>query len=161
MMRCVSGKVLFVSSISVVILSDISLATFSYLRANSEEHSFLESLGFFPLIFVTCIVSAHSVGIFPVMQMLMGELFPSDLRSLSIGLTISAGLCLGTTNILVYTYLVHFLQFFGTFYFYASVQFLALIWGFCMIPDNRGLSLAKVEEKFASSNVKKRQPEPV
>ena len=160
LLRFISGKVLFVSSISLVILSDISLATFSYLRANSEEHSFLESLGFLPLIFVTSIVSAHSVGIFPVLQLLMGELFPSDIRSLSIGLTISVGLCLGTTNILLYTYLIHFMQFFGTFYFYASVQFMALLWGFFMIPDNRGLSLAKVEEKFCSSNTQKLKTEP-
>ena len=87
----------------------------------------------------------------------MGELFPSDIRSLSIGLTISCGLSFGTLNILMYTYFIEYLQFFGTFYFYATIQFLALLWGFFMIPDNRGLSLAKVEENFEKINNKEKE----
>ena len=86
--------------------------------------------------------------------MLMGEMFPSDIRSLAIGLTLSATLCMGTINVLIYSYLIESLQFFGTFYFYAATSFLALLWGIYWIPDNRGLSLAKVEEKFASKSSK-------
>jgi hypothetical protein len=141
-------------------LADISLATFSYLKANSEENSFMDFLGFLPLVFVICTVSAHSIGVFPIFHLLLGELFPSDIRSLSIGLTISAGLSFGTVNILTYSYLIEYLQFFGTFYFYAAVQFAALLWGFFMIPDNRGLSLAKVEENFESVNNKDKKPLP-
>ena len=86
----------------------------------------------------------------------MGELFPSDIRSLSIGLTQSAALGFGTANILIYSYLIEYLEFFGTFYFYATIQFVALIWGFFMIPENRGLSLAKVEENFEKVNNKEK-----
>ena len=87
----------------------------------------------------------------------MGELFPSDIRSLSIGLTISSGLSFATINILTYTYFIEYLQFFGTFYFHATVQLVALFWGFFMIPDNRGLSLAKVEENFEKVNNKEKE----
>ena len=156
-MRRVSIKVLFVSCVSINIFADISLATFSYLKTHSEDNSFLDSFGFLPLIFVLCTVSAHSIGVFPVFHLLLGELFPSDIRSLSIGLTISSGLSFGTLNILMYTYFIEYLQFFGTFYFYATMQFVALLWGFFMIPDNRGLSLAKVEENFEKLNNKEKE----
>ena len=155
-MRKASSKVLFVSCVLVNIWADISLATFSYLKTHSTEQTILDSLGFLPLIFVSCIVSASSIGVFPVFHLLMGELFPSDIRSLSIGLTQSAALGFGTANILIYSYLIEYLEFFGTFYFYATIQFVALLWGFFMIPDNRGLSLAKVEENFEKVNNKEK-----
>ena len=155
-MRKASSKVLFVSCVLVNIWADISLATFSYLKTHSAEQTILDSLGFLPLIFVCCIVSASSIGVFPVFHLLMGELFPSDIRSLSIGLTQSAALGFGTANILIYSYLIEYLEFFGTFYFYATIQFVALLWGFFMIPDNRGLSLAKVEENFEKVNNKEK-----
>ena len=105
-MRKASSKVLFVSCVLVNIWADISLATFSYLKTHSAEQTILDSLGFLPLIFVCCIVSASSIGVFPVFHLLMGELFPSDIRSLSIGLTISSGLSFATINILTYTYFI-------------------------------------------------------
>jgi hypothetical protein len=40
----------------------------------------------------------------------------------------------------------------GTFFFYASLQTVNLIWATFMIPDNRGLSLVKVEENYESQN---------
>jgi hypothetical protein len=57
----------------------------------------------------------------------------------------------------MYSYLLEHLQFFGTFYFYAAVQFVGLLWGFFMIPDNRVLSLAKVEENFEKHNNKEKE----
>jgi MFS family permease len=156
-MRRASTKILFVTCYSIVILADISLATFSYLKNHSEDAAFLEDLGWLPLLFVTCIVSAHSIGVYPVINLLMGELFPSDIRSLAIGLTLSAALCSGTTNILIYQFLISGLEFFGTFYYYAGVSFVALLWGIFNIPDNRGLSLAKVEAKFSEKSDQKKK----
>ena len=147
-----STKILFMCCYSVVILSDISLATFSYLKNNlgDAESNYLDDFGWLPVVFVTTIISAHSIGVFPVIQILICELFPSDIRSLAIGLTYSAALCCSMANILIYPYLIQSLQFHGTFYFYAATSFLTMMWGTFHIPDNRGLSLAKVEEKFAS-----------
>ena len=78
-MRRASTKVMFVSCCSFVILADISLATLSYFQT-LEDTSFLEDLGWLPLFFVMCIVAASSIGIYPVIYLLMGELFPSDIR---------------------------------------------------------------------------------
>jgi len=57
-------------------------------------------------------------------------------------------MCCGTINILIFPFLTEYLQFFGTFYLYAAITCLALLWGLYSIPDNRGLTLAKVEEKL-------------
>jgi hypothetical protein len=59
--------------------------------------------------------------------------------------------------LLLFQVLIANLNFFGTFYLYAGVSFAGLLWGLYQIPDNRGLSLAKVEEKLsAAANQKKK-----
>jgi MFS family permease len=143
-----STKVLFVVCYSVIILSDISLATFSYLKTSNTSNENLEEFGWLPIVFVTCLISADAIGVYPILQILMGEIFPSDIRSLAIGITLSLGLCISTVNILIYPYLIEKLQFHGTFYLYTVIAFMTMLWGMFNIPDNRGLSLAKVEAKF-------------
>ena len=147
-MRHASTKMLFIVCLIIKICADISLATFSYLKTETEYAEYMDGVGWLPLFFITCVITAQATGVIPGIQLLMGEIFPSDIRSLSIGLTLSAALSCGTINILIYPYLIENLKFFGTFYFYAATSFLALLWGIYSIPDNRGLSLAKVEEKM-------------
>ena len=149
-----SRKVLFVVCLSTVILSCLSIATFSYLKTNLND-SFLDNLGWLPLVFVTSCISAYAIGVYPVLQVLAGELFPSDIRSLSIGIILSLAKCMETVNVLVYPLLIEAFDFYGTFFFYACTVLAAILWGFFTIPDNRGLSLAKVEEKFSSATLNK------
>jgi hypothetical protein len=40
------------------------------------------------------------------------------------------------------------MQFHGTFYMYAGANFAAVLWAAFTIPDNRGLSLVKVEQNY-------------
>ena len=142
-------------------MADISLATFSYLKNNLEaaDNSFLDNLGWLPVVFVISIVSAQSIGVYPVLQLLMVELFPSDIRSLATGLTLSATFSNLTASILVYPFMMESFHFYGTFYFYAAIGVVAMLWGVFKIPDNRGLSLAKVEAKFSSMSLGKKEPE--
>ncbi len=145
---------MFVVCSSAIILSCFSLATFSYLKTNLNNN-FLDNLGWLPLVFVTTCISAYAVGIYPVQQVLAGEVFPSDIRSLAIGVTLCLAKCLETINVLVYPLLVESFNFYGAFFIYACVVLATMLWGFFTIPDNRGLSLAKVEEKLSSATLNK------
>ncbi len=145
-----SQKILFVVCLSAIILSCLSIATFSYLKSILND-SFLDNLGWLPLVFVISCISAYGIGVNPVLQVLSSELYPSDIRSLAIGVTLSLARCVETANVLAYPLLVETFSFYGAFYFYACTALLAMLWGFFTIPDNRGLSLAKVEEKFSSA----------
>ena len=133
--------------------ADIALATFSYVKTYSED--ILEGMGWLPLFFVACLIAGHAIGVYPGVHLLMGESFPTDIRSLGIGLTQSACMCCATANILIYSFLIENLSFYGTFYFYAAMEGVAIVWGIYTIPDNRGLTLAKVEEKLNNQTQKK------
>ena len=140
---------LFVSCFVIIILSSSSIATFSFL-STSKHKDLLEGLGWLPLAFVTSAISAYAIGVYPVLQVLSGELYPTDIRSLAIGITLALARISETSSVLVYPYLVQSLNFYGAFYFYAGTATLVMIWGIMTIPDNRGLTLAKVEEKMSS-----------
>jgi Sugar (and other) transporter len=149
-----SRKVLFVVCSSAIILSCLSLATFSFLKTNLNN-SYLDNLSWLPLVFVTTCIGSYAIGVYPVLQVLAGEVFPSDIRSLAIGVTLCLARCLETTNVLVYPLLVESFNFYGAFFIYACSVLATTLWGFFNIPDNRGLSLAKVEEKFSSATLNK------
>jgi len=54
-----------------------------------------------------------------------------------------------------YPYQLESMQFYGTFYLYAGANFVTMIVAALTIPDNRGLSLAKVEQNYESQNKNK------
>ena len=49
----------------------------------------------------------------------------------------------------------------GTFYFYGALQAVAVVWGFITIPDNRGLSLVKVENNYDKKTEAAAEEEPL
>jgi len=103
--------------------------------------------------FVTAVISAYAIGVYPVLQVLSGELYPTDIRSLAIGITMALARISETCSVLAYPHLVQALNFHGAFYFYAGTASLVMLWGIFNIPDNRGLSLAKVEAKMSSGKM--------
>jgi MFS family permease len=157
-MSRISTKILFVSCLGIVTLGDLALASFAYVKTQAEDSSSLDDLGWLPLLFVTCIIAAQSVGCIPGIQLLLAEVFPSDIRPLSIGLTFATSMGMGAANVMLYPYMIDAMHFHGLFYFYAAITLVAFFWGIYTIPDNRGLSLSKVEENFAAKNKKKEVP---
>jgi len=148
-----SRKVLFVVSISAVILSCLSIATMSFLKNNKVSDQ-IDNLGWLPLLFVITTFSAYSIGVNPIQQVLVGELFPTDIRSLGIGITLSVARCVEAINALAYPFLIDQMNLYGTFFFYTGTTLAAMLWGLFTIPDNRGLSLAKIEENSLQTPMK-------
>jgi len=141
-------------------MADISLATFSYLNQHdSVGGSNLEDLGWLPIVLVMIMTAAPALGVYPVLNLSMAEVYPSDIRTLAIGITISGSFCNVAANILVYPYMLESFKFYGTFYFYALMSLITMFWGFFNIPDNRGLSLAKVEQKAMQEKAEKNETE--
>ena len=86
-----------------------------------------------------------------MIHILSGESYPTDIRPLCVGVTHSISSILGAINVKTYPYQLETMQFHGTFYMYAAANFAAVLWGAFTIPDNRGLSLAKVEENYETA----------
>jgi len=87
----------------------------------------------------------------------MSEAYPSDIRAISIGLTYSTMMAMGAANALAFPVMLENIKFYGTFYFYSVVMFVGASWAFYILPDNRGLTLVKIEERLEAQNAKMKE----
>ena len=83
----------------------------------------------------------------------MNEMFPTDIRTLSIGITQSTFLMSAFISVKVFPELRNLIGMPGLCILYSSVSVLLIIWGALTIPDNRGKSLVKVEESHEKKPV--------
>ncbi len=132
-------------------LANLSIATYAYLHTMHQEASFTERFGWIPIVAVVTIMLVRSLGALPVTDTLLAEVYPTDIRTLAIGITQAGFLASSSGSIRLYPVMVEGLQFYGTFYLYAGVAFFMAIWGLT-IPDNRGKSLIQVEEDYERMN---------
>eukprot|EP00092_Neocalanus_flemingeri_P048118 GFUD01054805.1.p1 GENE.GFUD01054805.1~~GFUD01054805.1.p1 ORF type:complete len:117 (+),score=23.50 GFUD01054805.1:3-353(+) len=91
-----------------------------------------------------------------VVQLLLAESFPTEIRAYASGLcgAFTAVNMFGATKL--YPYCVDWLGFHGTFWMYGAVMLVEVIYGAISIPENKGQSLVKTEEKMINSEEKKK-----
>ena len=97
---------------------------------------------------IVIIVIMRASGILPISHILMNELYPTEIRTQSIGVTQSIFLLSGSFGVKLFPELKDALGMYGLCFLYTLVGFLSALWGFLTIPDNRGKSLVKVEEMY-------------
>ena len=82
-------------------------------------------------------------------------MFPTEIRSLAIGVTDSISLTTGALSVKLFPEMKHTFGFSGVCFFYAFTGLANFIWGWLTIPDNRGKSLVKVEEHIEKEKMLK------
>jgi len=129
----------------VISISCFLLASFSYWRDQFLSAS--SALGFLPLILTVIMFIAHAFGINSVIHVLAAEIFPTKIRSIGSSTTMGLGVIGNALNSTVYPVMQGSAGFSGCFWFYSCCSFVMSCYGYFVIPDNRGLSLVKIERK--------------
>ena len=152
---------MFVICQAISVLSIIAICVYSFLKEYysdksglKEEDQELENFSWIPLVFIGILIITRGVGIMPVLHILMNEMFPTDIRTLSIGITQSLFLLSGCISIKMFPTLYDLIGMGGTCLLYALASGICLIWGAITIPDNRGKSLVKVENNVMRNAAK-------
>lgn len=84
----------------------------------------------------------------PVTWLLMSELFPLRIRGMGMGVTV---LCLWLTNFCIgfsFPVLLADIGLSGTFYLFAAIGLLGLLFVYKFVPETRGYSLEEIEQRF-------------
>ena len=158
----IKPKVLFVISQTITTLALVTICVYSFIRRfygtspksdaeieNASHATSIELFSWIPLVGIIIINVLRGAGIEPVIHILINEMFPTEIRTLAIGVTQSAFLVSGFTSVKIFPALKELLGLDGICLLYSSVSFLVILWGAYTIPDNRGKSLVKVEENLA------------
>ena len=88
--------------------------------------------------------------VMPIIFGLLGELFPTEIRALGVGIVESIVFTLAGISVKLYPQMKHAMELYGLCYFYATITVFTAFWGWTTIPDNRNKSLVDVENSFDS-----------
>jgi hypothetical protein len=148
LMYRVSPKILFVICQLISGTGMASIGLYAYLKSHHPDLPYLDDFGWIPLVMVITVVVMRAAGILPVMHVLSGELYPTDIRTQAIGVQMSVFLAFGAAGVKIFPDMLNTIGFHGSCIVYTTVTLAIAIWGAITIPDNRGISLVKVEEHY-------------
>merc|ERR1719483_598934 len=170
-LRVSPRKPLFLFCAAAIALSQAGLGTYSYLTQVSSSTGTNSTAvpdidtdtaqeqvhGWVPVACVISVNAFRTIGFMAVIQLLLAESFPTEIRSYA------SGICGASTAInmfgatKLYPYFVDGLGFYGTFWMYGGVMLIDVLYGALSIPENKGQSLVKTEDKMNKSGKDKEE----
>ena len=133
----------------IIGLSMASMATFYYINSNKDN---LPIASLVPLAMIMLINVMLGLATVPIEYALVGELFPTEIRAVSIGICKSVENACAAMMVKIYPDMKAALGMFGICYVYASIGMLATIWAYFTIPDNRSKTLVEIEKSYDTKN---------
>jgi len=106
------------------------------------------SLPVFAIISIVCYIIFIAISLAPLGWLLISEVFPLNVRG--IGMSIGSLAHWGFNAIIAFTFLklVNSVGTAGTFWMYAGICLLGLIWGLRYIPETKGKTLEEIEQHW-------------
>ena len=86
----------------------------------------------------------------PIQSILLSELFPTEIRTLSVGIVQASEIGVGAVMVKMYPTMKASMGMYGLCYFYAGAALFNTIWAFFTIPDNRSKTLVEIEKAYGN-----------
>ncbi|KAH8372199.1 hypothetical protein KR093_010563 [Drosophila rubida] len=142
-------RILLLASGIVMALSTTAIGVYFFLKDQDENQ--VENLGWLPVASLCIFMIMFSIGYGPVPWLMMGELFATDIKGF-------AGSIAGTTNwVLAFVITKTFknlnegLGSGGTFWLFAGLTVVGVIFVFFLVPETKGKSLNEIQQELAGN----------
>ena len=146
-------KLLYVTCTFISALSMATLGLIAYLNTYHSDLPYLKSFSWIPLATIMVSVVMRAAGVLPVLHTLMSEVYPTEIRTQSIGITQATFLAMGAIGVKLFPEMKNSMGIHGLCLLYCAMGLINAMWGVITIPDNRGKSLVKVEEYYEKKNI--------
>jgi MFS family permease len=110
----------------------------------------LLSLDWVPVAGSALVLFCMSFGLLPVIHILLGEIFPTDIRTTSIGIINALESIAFMVNIKLFPSFMANLGLPAIMYIYAGISLIMVAWGAVTIRKTDGLSLVETENIFGT-----------
>ncbi|XP_064549236.1 facilitated trehalose transporter Tret1 isoform X2 [Drosophila montana] len=128
------------------------------LTVPKQEHNYLVWV---PLILLLLSAFFSHLGIRMIPWVLIGEVFPADIRNSASGFAGGVGYVFGFLANKLFLVMLSALTLPGTFAFYATVAFIGTVVLYYTLPETEGRTLAEIEAHFSKKsdmNLLRKQP---
>ena len=139
---------LFISN-TLVLVTLLIIATFFYLKKEYGDEYVL-TFGWVPLVGFMVYVVGFSIGFGPIPWLMMGEIYPSKIRSAAASITTAFNWFSSFIVAKTFQDLIDAAGPHGTFYIYACIMVISFVFIFFFVPETKGKSLEEIEEYFSS-----------
>lgn len=139
-------KVLLLASAIGMVISEVPLGIYFYL--NTETDFDVEKIFWLPTVSLMVYIVAFNYGFGPLPWTVMGEVFPSSVKSIASGLT--ASICWTLSFIMTRFFLTisDAITIGVTFWLFASFCFIAGIFVITIVPETKGKTFAEIQKQF-------------
>lgn len=147
--RC-NRRTLLLSALAAAALTHFTTAGLYYTQEN------LTPIPHFPWLIFTSISlfsAISSIGMFPVITVLLSELFPQKIKQLGIALAGIANFLMAFLNAFMFLKISNAFGIFSNFLYFSAISIVALVFAYLFMPETRGKSLLEIERMFEKSNV--------
>ncbi|CAH0564573.1 unnamed protein product [Brassicogethes aeneus] len=136
-------KVLLLISSVGVFLALTGLSTFFFLQTNGVDVSYISWI---PVTSLILYMTFFSIGVYPISWVIMGELFPSNVRSVASSLLTSLNFSASFLITIVFPYLEDSLGLGPAFLFFAGSGVLGGIFVYYCVFETNGKSLSEIQD---------------
>lgn len=104
-----------------------------------------------PIIFVLLNVFFSMIGMLPIPWIMVGELFPLEVRGIMSGLVVCTAQFAVFACVKIHVNIVEYLNFSGALFIFAGASIFTIFFVTFMLPETKDKSLKEIEEYFKSS----------
>ena len=105
-------------------------------------------MNWFCLIIAILPAACVPLGIQTVLNLLLGELFPTDIRSISIGIVKAVAYVAGYANMMVYPMVSGANAFSELMFVYGVISAFMTVWAMITVKETDNMSLVEIEKLF-------------
>ena len=114
---------------------------------HSMRPEWLMNKDWVPLLGLIVVTAGHPV-VLGIILVLVGELFPTDIRTISIGIVNGVDYLVFAFATEAFPVLLEWLHFYGLNFYYAAFCLFMTLWGMMTIKDIDRLSLVEIEQIY-------------
>ena len=127
----------------------------SKLKEAADESPLKTTTDWLPLIIALIPSAIESLGIISVQNILLSELFPTDIRNISVGVVGAVANIATYCSMMVYPIASGAGAFFELMLAYGAISTFMTVWAIFTVKDTDNMSLVEIENSFKESRASK------
>lgn len=143
---CAGRKSLLILSALVMVLGEAPLGVFFYL--NSETDTDTTSIQWLPVLCLILYVVGFNYGFGPLPWTIVGEIFPSHVKTMACGITTSFVFMVSFVTTKFFLTISEEISTGGAFWIFAGLSFLAGVCVMLFVPETKGKTFSQIQKEF-------------